>query len=163
MLDINWEEIKFGDNAGILSTNRGFNKSEKSAFNKSLDRIYEDFTLKVSQARGISPEALDKLARGRVWTGQDAVEVKLVDELGGISEALAVAKAAGGIREGDNFTVAYYPRPKTLQQKLAEVIGGGPRIKTEKVISEIGLDIKWLNVLKRLQYDAVLPPFTINY
>ncbi len=162
-LDINWGEVKFGTNAGILSANRSFSESEKTVFNKSLDLIYKDFTLKVSQARDISLKDLDKLARGRVLTGQEAVAAKLVDELGGINEALAAAKAAGGIKDGDKFTVAYYPRPKTLQQKLAELINGGPRIKAEKVISQIGLDIKQLNMLQRLQHDAVLPPFTINY
>lgn len=50
-LDINWEALRFGNNAGILSMNTGFSESEKDIFNKSLDNVYEDFTLKVSQAQ----------------------------------------------------------------------------------------------------------------
>ena len=162
-LDVNWGEIKFGQNAGILSANRPFSDSEKAIFNKSLDKVYEDFTLTVSKARNISLAELDKLARGRVWTGVGAKEVGLVDEVGGISEALEAAKNMAEIKPGEPFRVAYYPRAKTLQQKLAEVVGGGTQIRTERLISEIGLDIQTINMLKRLQYNAVLPPFLFHY
>lgn len=73
-LDINWEALRFGSNAGILSMNTGFSESEKDIFNKSLDNVYEDFTLKVSQARKIDAAKMDELARGRIWTGSGALK-----------------------------------------------------------------------------------------
>ena len=90
-LEINWGEVKFGDNAGILSANHKFSEREKEVFNRSLDNVYRDFTAKVAAARNISPEKMDKLARGRVWTGIQAVENGLADEIGGIDRAIAYA------------------------------------------------------------------------
>ena len=91
-LNIKWAAFNQSENAGILSANFKFNKSQKLAFNKSLDRIYKDFTLKVSKARNIPIEQLDKLARGRVWTGAEAKKNGLIDEIGGMDEAMADLK-----------------------------------------------------------------------
>ena len=161
-LEINWGEVKFGDNAGILSANHKFSEREKEVFNRSLDNVYRDFTAKVAAARNISPEKMDKLARGRVWTGIQAVENGLADEIGGIDRAVAYAKQLGGIPPKSRFGIAYYPKAKTLQEKIAELVGGGPKISVNKVINQMGLDIESVNVLKRLQYETVLPPFKLD-
>lgn len=162
-LDINWGEIKFGENAGILSANRKFSESEKAIFNRSLDNIYKDFTLKVSEARGIETGAMDKIARGRVWTGEGALENGLVDALGGINEAVAKAKEMGGIKPKTRFNITYYPKKKTLQEKLAQMLEGGPKISVNKVVNDLGFEVKEINMLKRMNYDAVLPPFRVSY
>ena len=161
-LEINWGEVKFGDNAGILSANHKFSEREKEVFNRSLDNVYRDFTAKVAAARNISPEKMDKLARGRVWTGIQAVENGLADEIGGIDRAVAYAKQLGGIPPKSRFGIAYYPKAKTLQEKIAELVGGGPKISVNKVINQMGLDIESVNMLKRLQYETVLPPFKLD-
>lgn len=161
-LEINWGEVKFGDNVGILSANHKFSEREKEVFNRSLDNVYRDFTAKVAAARNISPEKMDKLARGRVWTGIQAVENGLADEIGGIDRAVAYAKQLGGIPPKSRFGIAYYPKAKTLQEKIAELVGGGPKISVNKVINQMGLDIESVNVLKRLQYETVLPPFKLD-
>lgn len=161
--DINWGEIKFGENAGILSSNRKFSESEKAVFNRSLDNIYKDFTAKVSEARGIDLNALDKIARGRVWTGEGALGVGLVDALGGINEAVAKAKEMGGIKPKTSFNITYYPKKKTLQEKLAQILDGGPKISVNKVVNDLGFEVKDINILKRMNYNAVLPPFKLSY
>ena len=135
---------------------------EKEVFNRSLDNVYRDFTAKVAAARNISPEKMDKLARGRVWTGIQAVENGLADEIGGIDRAVAYAKQLGGIPPKSRFGIAYYPKAKTLQEKIAELVGGGPKISVNKVINQMGLDIESVNMLKRLQYETVLPPFKLD-
>ena len=161
-LNVNWGNIKFGDNAGVLSVNQKFSPAEKRAFNASLDRVYKDFTQKVSEARGISLKELDKLARGRVWTGSQAQAKGLVDEIGGIDKAVAWAKKLANIAPKSSFSILYYPKPKTLQEKLAEFMGMEPKIAVNKMISQMGLDIQSVNVLQRLKYDTVLPPFKLN-
>ena len=161
-LNVNWGNIKFGDNAGVLSVNQKFSPAEKRAFNASLDRVYKDFTQKVSDARGISLKELDKLARGRVWTGSQAQAKGLVDEIGGIDKAVAWAKKLANIAPKSSFSILYYPKPKTLQEKLAEFMGMEPKIAVNKMISQMGLDIQSVNVLQRLKYDTVLPPFKLN-
>lgn len=162
-LDINWEALRFGSNAGILSMNTGFSESEKDIFNKSLDNVYEDFTLKVSQARKIDAAKMDELARGRIWTGSGALKNGLIDDIGGFNKALGIAKELAGIKQEDKFTIAYYPKQKTLQEKISEVLGTAPMVAAKKVKADLGLDIESLTVLKRMQYDAVLLPFVMKY
>lgn len=161
-LGIDWNSVQFGNNAGILSPNHRFNNSEKAIFNKSLDRVYKDFTLKVSEARKLNIKELDKLARGRVWTGENAVKNKLVDGLGGIETAMAKVMEIARIKSDAKFRISYYPKEKTLQEKIRQMMGMGTSISTQELVSEFGLDIHELNMLKRLQYDTILMPLNIE-
>jgi protease-4 len=74
-----------------------FDATDLAALETMLDRIYADFTGKVATARGLDAAAVDSVARGRVWTGADAVQCGLVDELGGLHEAAAVARQLAGL------------------------------------------------------------------
>lgn len=161
-LDVRWEAFDPSPNAGILSPNFKFSKSQKSAFNKSLDRIYKDFTLKVSEARKIPLDKLDTLARGRVFVGAEAKENGLVDAIGGFDEALGELKRSSGFAEDASFVLEIYPKPKTLQEKIGEILNSAPVISLRGTAEKLGLDIRGMNVLKQLQYDAVMPPFRIN-
>ena len=162
-LGVNWLVAGAAENAGVNSVNRPFTKEQKELINKSLDAIYEDFTLKVSQARNIDLKKLDKLARGRVMTGKTAVETGLADEIGGVSAALTYALQAAGINPDDKYGLLVYPRPKTLQEKLSEMLSGVPVVRSQQIKAQLGLDISALNMLKRLQYDAVMLPLTFKY
>lgn len=162
-LDINWGEIKFGKNAGILSSNHVFTPAEKAIFNRSLDNIYKDFTEKTATIRDINPNEMDRLARGRVWLGQDAVDKKLVDALGGINAAVAKAKELGGIEPKTRFNISYYPRRRSFQEKLAQMLGNGPKISVNKVANDFGFEANDISMLKRMKYETVLPPFKIVY
>lgn len=162
-LDINWGEIKFGKNAGILSSNHKFTPAEKAIFNRSLDNIYKDFTEKTATIRDINPNEMDRLARGRVWLGQDAAENKLVDALGGINAAVAKAKELGGIEPKTRFNITYYPKSKSFQEKLAQMLGSGSKISVNKVVNDFGFEANDINMLKRMRYETVLPPFKIVY
>lgn len=161
-IGLNWGEIKFGDNAGILSANHNFSASEKAVFNKSLDNVYKDFTMKVSQARNIEITSMDKIARGRIWTGIDALEVGLIDEIGGIDKAIAVAKKKADIKPNESFNITYFPKPKSWQEKLSEVLNGGPQISVRKIMMDLGVDFKDIKVLQRLEHDAVMIPFKVS-
>jgi protease-4 len=119
--------------------------------------------LKVSQERDITLKDLDKLARGRVWTGTDAFRNKLVDSVGGSNSAIARAKELAGIDVEDKFELVYYPAPKTFAEKLREVMRGGRRVSANVLSEEIGVDLNRLNMLKRLQYDAILLPFEVKH
>ena len=161
-LGINWNAVNFGDNAGILSFNTRFSNKEKSIFNKSLDAVYEDFTSKVSTARKINKKDLDKLARGRVWTGEDALAHRLVDGIGGIETALAEALKAANIKQGEKFRIIYYPKEKTLQEKIQQLVNGGRGVAAREILGGFSSEFEQLKLLNRLRYDAVLPPVRIN-
>lgn len=162
-LGVDWELIKYGENSGMLSSNQNFTQREKANFNKSLDRIYEDFTLKVSQARNITPGRMDKLARGRIWTGAEAVENGLADDNGGLSEAITAAMKAAGLKEGEKIRKIYYPKPKSLQEKLEDLLGSGPQAAVNRLQSDLGLDNDSLIMLKRLQYDLMMAPVKLYF
>lgn len=161
-LGVRWGEVKFGDNAGILSVNHKFSPKEKEIFNRSLDRVYKDFTLKVSEARHIEITKMDKIARGRVWTGIDAVEVGLADAIGGIDDAIALAKEKAGIKPKDKFEIVYYPKKKTLSEKLSQLFSGNQKISVNKIMNDLGIEMNDINMLNRMKYDLILPPMKIS-
>ena len=162
-LDIKWQTFASNPNIGMLSPNSKFTDSQKKIFEASLDRVYNDFTQKVSISRNIDMKKMDELARGRIWTGRQAVNNGLIDEIGGITKAFADLKIKSGISDDDSFSIVLYPKPKTLQEKLADVVGmssvGGVKVTG----NNLGIDLKFINVLKRLQHDAILPPIILNY
>ena len=162
-IGVSWDGVYFGSNAGVLSLNRPFNASEKKAFNRSLDNVYQDFTAKVAAARHIEPEALDRLARGRVFSGRQAAENGLIDALGGYKEAFVEAMRLAEIDVNTPVRVEVFPRPKTMQEKIAELMNATPLAAAQKLKMQIGLDKDTFGVLKRLKYDAVMPPMEITY
>lgn len=159
-LDIDWDGIKIGDNAGILSPNHPFSEGEKTNFNASLDEVYDDFVAKVKENRKLT-EDIDNIARGRVWTGKQALELGLVDKLGGYDEALKEAMKRGGIKPKQKFKIVSYPREKSFSEKLRDLIIEG-NVNINKIIDNSGVDIRYLKLFKRLQYDTILPPFSVN-
>ena len=161
-LDIGWGEIKYGKNSGILSANHKFSASEKAVFNRSLDNVYKDFTGKVAKARNLSDEQMDKLARGRVWTGRQAQKLGLIDDLGGFSEAVVKALKAGKVKENQKIKIVSYPKEKSFGEKISALLSSTNNIKVEKAIEQSGVDITNLKLFKRLQYDTVLLPFKIE-
>ncbi len=161
-IGVHWSRIALGDTATATSPNFKFNKKQISIFNKSLDRIYKDFTLKVSEARKIDLKALDKLARGRVWLGREAKDLGLIDEVGSFDEALGEAKHLAGIDPDSKFGFVFYPKPRTLQEKINELLKSAPVFSSSVLSRQLGIDTEKLSVLKRWQYDAVLPPIKFN-
>jgi protease-4 len=89
---ISTDSVVLGKHAGMYSTAHPFSSEEWALVDAWLDRIYADFTGKVAAGRGMTAERVHELARGRVWTGADAHDSGLVDELGGIEEAAAIAR-----------------------------------------------------------------------
>jgi protease-4 len=86
-----------GRNARMFSPRVGFDPDQWRRLDEWLDRIYADFVTKVAQARGMTYQRVDELARGRVWTGADAHERGLVDRLGGLRTAAELARERAGL------------------------------------------------------------------
>jgi protease-4 len=89
---VSTDSVVLGKHAGMFSFAHPFSSEEWALVDAWLDRIYADFTGKVAAGRGLTAERVHELARGRVWTGADAHDSGLVDELGGIEEAAAIAR-----------------------------------------------------------------------
>jgi protease IV len=113
-LGIGLGSVEDGAHARMFSTTRDFTDAEWERVNASLDQIYDDFTAKVAEGRGLSRERVDELARGRVWTGADAHANGLVDELGGLDRALEIARKKAGIAA--DAPVRLYPHLSPLDR-----------------------------------------------
>ncbi|GAA0329908.1 signal peptide peptidase SppA [Actinoallomurus spadix] len=113
-LGIGLGSAEHGAHARMYAPTRDFTDEEWSRVNTFLDRVYDDFVGKVAEGRGLSPERVHDLARGRVWTGADAHERGLVDELGGLSYAVELARKKAGLAA--DAPVRSYPRVSPLDR-----------------------------------------------
>jgi protease-4 len=86
-----------------------------------VETLYQAFLRKVAEGRGLSVDAVDRLGRGRVWTGAQAKTHGLVDELGGLETALRLAKEAAGIPAEASVRLVFYPEPKRLLETLLDL------------------------------------------
>ncbi len=120
-----------GEYLGAYSPDEPFTQAQQAAYRGQLEDIYVDFTTKVADGRDIPIERVREIAKGRVWTGEQAKDLKLVDELGGLRTAIAVAKAEAGIDEDKNVKLKVFPRPKTTQQQLEELFGQSVEAQTD--------------------------------
>lgn len=91
------DAVTEGEHALMFSAQRAFDEDEWIQLERWLDHVYDDFTAKVAQGRGLSRDHVHEVARGRVWTGRDARERGLVDELGGLRRAVELARHRGGL------------------------------------------------------------------
>ena len=123
-LGANIEAITIGRNAGLESPERPFTESERAEVREMLRSFYQGFLQKVAQARKLPVERVDLVAQGRVWTGQQARQHGLVDALGGLDRAIALAKERAGIAPDTEVEVVTYPARKTLIQLLVEQLTG---------------------------------------
>lgn len=114
-LGVQRDSVSEGRYAEMFSTQRPFNDDEWQRIEAWLDRVYDDFTGKAAQDRGLTREQVHEVARGRVWTGADAKEHRLVDELGGLSAAIDVACHRAGLRRRD-VDVRALPRLGLLER-----------------------------------------------
>lgn len=99
-LGVATDSVEEGAHSRMFSQTRDFTESEWRRVRDWLDRAYEDFTAKVAKGRDIDAARVDELARGRVWTGADARERGLVDELGGLDTAVELAREKAGLPAG---------------------------------------------------------------
>jgi protease IV len=111
---ITGDRIVQGAHAAMFSSLEPFSDSEWALVNNWLDHIYADFTTKVASGRGMKPAQVHDVAKGRVWTGADALTHGLVDELGGIDRATAVARQRAGLPP--TAPVRIFPRVSPLDR-----------------------------------------------
>jgi protease IV len=123
-LGINWETLRWGENADMWSSNEPFDELGAERMNAMLDNVYRNFITRVAKGRGMSVEEVDRIAKGRVWSGKRALEVGLADQEGGLMEALDYAAILAGGTSRDDVAVKLFPKPKTAFEQFMELING---------------------------------------
>jgi protease IV len=123
-LGANIQSTSVGRHAEINSPVRPYNAEELKKLQEQLQAFYDQFVEKVADARHTTPEKIDAIAQGRVWTGQQAKQNKLVDELGGLDHAIAIAKQRAKIAADADVEIQIFPAPKSFYELLSDTFNG---------------------------------------
>lgn len=137
------DAVEQGERSRMFSGRRPFTDAERERFAATIDAIYDDFVAKVAAGRGRSVAEVEAVARGRVWTGRDAVGAGLVDELGGLRDAVRIARTRAGlpddapVRSLSVPPLARLTRPRNSDDPRALVGTGWPGL--DELAVELGL------------------------
>jgi protease-4 len=112
------------DNATLDYLYQNFTPAQRESVQKYMLGIYKDFIGYVAKARGMSVEAVDRIGQGRVWTGERARQLGLVDELGGLDTAIAAAKELAKIPKSEKVSLVYLPAPRSLVERILSLTDG---------------------------------------
>ena len=115
-LGITFDEVRTGEFGDTYTVTRPLTQAEKNFIQKNLDEYYEIFTTKAAEGRDVAHAEIQKVASGRVWTGEQAQDRQLVDVLGGFDDAVKIAAESAGV--SDDYKVRFYPAPKNFLEEL---------------------------------------------
>ncbi len=160
---VSWDAVQIGKGAGIYSVVQDFTPAEHRQFERRLDEVYAGFKQRVAEGRRLDAAAVEAVAKGRVWTGEDAQAGALIDELGGFAKALALAKQAAGIPAESDVTLKTFPPPSnTPAAVIARLLGRDGDSQDDAGLSErlAGIDraVARLQPLLRQIEAAMAPP-----
>lgn len=163
-IGVNAEQVGTNKNSVDYSLFEPMNDSFRSNVLEGIEATYETFLDRVAQGRGITMAQADSVAQGRVWSGVDAKRLGLVDELGGLDEAIA---AAAEMVELDNYGIRKLPKYKSDFEKLMEDLGGATTKSKESIIQqEIGAEAYAIlkEIKQAMQNKGIQArmPFTLN-
>jgi len=119
-IGVTYDEVHTSDNGTMFTGAQDYTPKEWDKFQQWLDRVYVDFTSKVAAGRKLEKSKVLEIAKGRIWTGEDALGLGLVDALGGFDVALKLAKEAAKIPSGDDVNLVVFPRKKSFFESLTQ-------------------------------------------
>ncbi len=126
-LGLGADSVFNGRNAEMASPFRRFTEEQRAKYEEQLQAFYDDFVEKVAQTRHMTPERVDALGQGRVWTGQQAKQLGLVDALGGLDRAIAMAKQAAKIPADREVEIVMYPPRRSIYELFWNQLGASSR------------------------------------
>ena len=126
---VNITPVNSNKHADMYGMMRPLDQAELDYMQASVENIYEKFTGLVAEGRDMTVPAVDEIAQGRVWTGAEALEIGLVDEIGTIEDAIIYAAfCIDGVQSLNDVQIAAYPKPLTTMELLLESFGGGESV-----------------------------------
>ena len=161
-LGINYAEVKTNRNSVFGASGHPFTPEQLSLLQNNVNRGYMLFKKRVAEGRKMTMEQVENIAQGRVWLGQDAIKLKLVDQLGGLDDA--IVKAAKLAKMND-YETASYPSPlSTWEQLLGSYIGGDDLLngKMQAYLGEFYEPFKIINDAKHMDKVQARMPYIIK-
>lgn len=123
-LGITFDGVKTNEYSDLGTTSRALTEKEFNVIQEIVDDIYDEFTQRVADGRGMAQSDVKKIAKGRVWSGKQALEIGLVDQIGGVQDAIDYAAEQAGL--DDDYELASYPKRKD---------------KWEQILADLGIDV----------------------
>ena len=155
--------VQRGKNSGVLSMTTPFSDAERDTMQKMLNDIYAQFTTKAAAGRKMDVEKLEKMARGRVYTGAQALQLGLIDEIGTLADAIAHAKKAAGLDPEQKLERLDLPKPiSPFEQLFGPADPGAASLKAassawlRRLPPEVSDSLKGLEVYELLARERVL-------
>lgn len=145
------ENISSNKHGDMLSLMRPFDEDEKAYLQRSIEDVYERFTTIVSEGRGLDKDFVDEVGQGRVWTGADALTLHLVDEIGGLEDAVKYAAVAAGEPDLTMWRIKDYPRAPSQMETLMSSLQGTDSNDYSVLLDEFR-DLKSGKIMARLPY-----------
>ncbi len=160
-IGITFDEVKTGEFGEMYTVSRPLNEAERNYWQTSLNEHYELFTGKAAEGRKVTKDEIKKVASGRVWTGAQATERKLVDVLGGFDDAVKIAAEKAGV--SSDYKLRFYPAQKPFLEEFMSKLQENS--KTDALKSELGEHYIWyqqLQKIKSFQGAQARMPFEFN-
>jgi protease-4 len=157
-IGIGKEMVKTSQYADMFSDYRLFTPAERKKMESLTSELYREFTEVVAQSRGMKVEEVDRVARGRVWAGSSALDHKLIDQMGGLDEAIEEAKKLAQIPALERVGIHIYPREKSLIDRLRELISGGPATMRAAPLATIRARLE----LYKTFFPALILPYQLT-
>lgn len=159
-IGITSEEVKTGEIGELITVTRTLTDVEKAIWQKQTDKVYETFTRKAAEGRGMSQDDIKKIASGRVWTGSQAKDNGLADVIGGFDDAVQIAADKAGI--GSDYRLRYYPQPKPLLERFMGNVED--EVRTAMIRREMGEHYGWYKEWEKVKsYQGVQARMPIEF
>jgi protease-4 len=159
------ETMQRGARADLLFGSQPLTAGAREVLKKDVEGVYEQFVARVAEGRGMAPEAVKRVGGGRVWTGAQALEIGLVDELGGLYEAAVAAKKAVGLKEDAAVALKTFPAQKTLAEQVVNLMRGAHAESASAPLQVLPRELRDLHTLvTQLPLGApllVMPSLTV--
>ncbi|MEJ6736975.1 MAG: signal peptide peptidase SppA [Flavobacteriales bacterium] len=137
-MGITFDGAKTNDHADMMSLFKPLTVEEKDIIQIGVEKIYDDFITKVAAGRGMTKAEIDAIGQGRVWIGNDALEIGLVDEIGGLNRAIDIAQEMAKL---ENFELENYPKRKDPVEQFIEELSGN--LETRFMKAKLGDNYKY--------------------
>jgi protease-4 len=157
-LGITFDRVKTNKHADLMSVFKPLTAQEKDIIQIGVEKIYDDFITKVAEGRGMTKEEVDAIGQGRVWMGKDALEIGLIDEIGGMDRAIEIAKEKANLSD---YQIVNYPKTKDPFEEILEELS--LNIETRILTKALGNEQKYYKkiqsvtqqsgIMTRMAYD----------
>jgi protease-4 len=160
-LGVTYDRVKTNENADFPTGTHEMTPFQKQTIQRSTERIYGEFTGKAAAGRKLPVDSVRAIAGGRVWTGSQGKSLGLVDQLGGLDEAIKLAAQSAKLKEGD-YRLKYQPHKRSFFEQFMKSVGGDEESQIQAQLGELAPYVKYLKKLKTMEGIQMRMPFEIN-